>query len=297
MAKRYTLRGRDSGATGIAYFSWQADNVTDPYTGGGNLGAITDIVVVRDRGESGDWKTVLDLDFSAETNQTLLADLAYTIGGKTWTKFNSANDGTGTPMALVNGQGLVIQPKSTSDYNGATRSFPGIQIPLSSLDSTIGLGARVRAIMYVSAQNITANYDSAIFGVDSGSAVAGYLAKYGRGVTAIGVIPFIQAASANLGFLDRAVTLGATSNVLMIDIPRLGHPAISVYYAPAAGVSPFIPADNAFQFLNTRDYSNNTVDMTGFTPTNMSLVLGAQRANSGTALSITIARVRLLWKP
>lgn len=291
--ERYLLQGRDSGVSPIPkYVSWWAQVPTDPYSGGYvPVGPIVDTVIVQDLGPKAGLQTALDIDFSSLPNQTFLTDGSYVVAGKTWTKSNSTNDQS--PMAIVNGQGLVIQPKSTSDYNGGTRTFPMLSTPLLGLDPTLPLGARVRCYMHVSAQNITANYDNAVMGIDSGSAVAGYVAKYGRGVGGIGIATFIQANTSNLGFNDFVVALGSGSNVVCLDVARLGHPAIAGFYAPAGLTPPTIPLDSAFLYANSRDYA--TAAMSGLTPANMVFLLGAQRAGSGTALSITISRARVLW--
>lgn len=242
---------------------------------------------------SSGWQTALDLDFTAETTQSLSTDTTYTIGGKTWTKFNSTNDQAA--MVITNGTGLVIQPKSTSDYNGGTRTFPGIYLPISSIASVaLASATAVRVTVYISSQNIAANYDSVVFGIDSQSNVCGYAVKYGRGVGAIGITTFVQANSSNLGFNDTTVTLGSTSNVVRMIIPKFGWPAVGAAYA--AGAGNVIPTATSFLNGGQINYDNTARNMTGLTPANASLFLGAQRAASGTSLSITISRVVVEYK-
>lgn len=54
MAKRYTLRGRDSGAPSVYYVTWEAGTPSTPYPGSPPFGGpITDVVVVRDGGGGG----------------------------------------------------------------------------------------------------------------------------------------------------------------------------------------------------------------------------------------------------
>jgi hypothetical protein len=240
------------------------------------------------------WIRAVDINFAQQTTQSLPTDGNYTIGGKTWTKFNSANDNVA--MSVTNGQGLVIQPKSTSDYNGATRTFPGIELPLAGI-TNIGLvtASKVRVTVYIAAQNFAANYDGAIFGIDSQSAVCGYIAKYGYVQSGIGTTAFIQAASTNQGFKDSAVALGATSNVLRMIVPNFGFPTIAVGYA--AGTSNTIPAPQNFKAGRSMDNISLNPDMSGLTIANMAVILGAQRAGSGTAVSCTISRVVVEYQP
>lgn len=236
------------------------------------------------------WTPVVDLNFAGLTSQSIATDGAYALGGYAFTKFNSANDQSA--MAIVNGQGLVIQPKSTSDYNGANRTFPGLNCAIAVPFAT---GARLRMTVYVASQNITNNYDGVIFGVDSQSNVCGYLAKYGKVSTGTGTTAFIQAAGSNAGFTDSTVTLGATSNVLRMIVPNYGWPSLGVGYA--AGTLNVIPSDASFNPTRSQNAYATSTDMSGLTRANMALVLGAQRAGSVTALSITLSRVLVEYAP
>lgn len=232
------------------------------------------------------WTTVLDVDFSAQAGQTIGTDGTHTIAGRTWTKFNSANDNVA--MAIVNGSGLVIQPKSATDYNGATRTFPGIYLPISSFFSTLSLADRraLRITMYIGAQNIGANYDAIVFGIDSQNNTAGYLTKYGRVSSTTGQTVFMQALGSNVGFTDFGpLTLGSSNNVQRLIIPNFGFPSMGIHYAASSGLT-----DQSFLAGGNISYGTK-VDMAGLTPANASLVIGAQRANSATALSVTISRI------
>jgi hypothetical protein len=77
------------------------------------------------------WTTILDLDLTSLPNQTLGPDGTVNFAGFAWTKGNSGNEAV--TAAIVNGQGLVFQPASTSDYNGATRTLPYVWLPLAAL--------------------------------------------------------------------------------------------------------------------------------------------------------------------
>ena len=238
-------------------------------------------------GGGGGAETVLDLDFSAEANQTLATNTTYTIAGKTWTKINSANDNVA--MAITNGSGLVIQPKAATDYAGVTRSLPAITLPLASISPEIGLGSSLRVWMYISADNMAGQYDLGVVAVDSASFDAGYIAKRGYGVSGQGVGAHFQHTSGtNPGFNEEPVTLAAGNRVLVLDIPRLGSPMVEAKYG---AWSSGWPAASALKPARQR---YGTVEIfSQLTMANAVLLIGAQRSGSGTSLSVTINRVRV----
>lgn len=98
------------------------------------------------------WAIAKDIDFSAESSQTLTTDGTYTIGGITWTKANSTNDATA--MAVTNGSGLVIIPKTTGIWNGTTRTAPCIYTDIPTLIPTYYIDMPIRVWLYISADNI-----------------------------------------------------------------------------------------------------------------------------------------------
>lgn len=239
----------------------------------------------------GGWITALDLDLAAQSNQTLGTDTTFTIGGKTWTKRNSTNDQSA--MAIVAGSGLVIQPKSTGDWFSGSYTMPLLEIALQSLHASIAIGKRVRIWIYISADNGAANYDAVCFGVSSGSAVAGHHAERGRtGIdgNVTGITSNLTASSTSTG-LAKAVAINSTSNVVVLDIHALGSPWVTAYYG---SYSSGFPAEATL--LLARSYASGSLDMSGLTPSNMALVLGARRAGSGTSYSATIARVKVEFR-
>jgi hypothetical protein len=109
---------------------------------------------------NGSWTTLLDLDFSTQTNQTLSSDTTYTINGKVYTKYKSANDQVS--MAIVNESGLIIQPKvgaGITDVFAGTYGAPTLYIPLTSLSSSISIYTPIKATIYISNWNGAAQYD------------------------------------------------------------------------------------------------------------------------------------------
>lgn len=238
-------------------------------------------------GGGGGWTTALDLDFSAQDSQTLSANQSYTIGGYSWTKFNSANDSTA--MAVTNGSGLVIVPAQSTDYNGATRTTPGLRLPLSSFMAAADYGMSLRVMAYVSASNEGANYDGFRVGIDSGSAVFGYMAYRGRTTIGNGFSTHIQVNSANPGYQNKAVTLGASNNCVMVEIPKLGYPELLVRHGQYSSGWPTV-------WTSASSYAALSTDLATFTLADMGLVIGAQRAGSVTAYSVTVARLRVDYR-
>jgi len=114
------------------------------------------------------WKTILDLDFTAQTTQTLSGDATYTIGGLSFTKHNSTNESSNT--VLTNGTGIVFQPNSTGDLVSSTRSFPLLFLPFSQLNiPSLDWETGIRVWAYITATTPTANFDNSILAVGNDS--------------------------------------------------------------------------------------------------------------------------------
>jgi hypothetical protein len=114
------------------------------------------------------WITALDFDFSAQSNQTLSGgDIIYTIGGMQFLKTNSAHEAS--PMAVVNGSGLTIQPAASSDYTSTVRTAPMLWLPFSQIPGLANLewGNGIRVWHYIEADNGAANFDNSIGGLDA----------------------------------------------------------------------------------------------------------------------------------
>lgn len=236
---------------------------------------------------SGGWQTVLDLDFAAEASQTINTNGNWTIGGYTWVKANSVADATA--MAVTNGTGLVITPVAASDYNGGTMTLPRLSLTLAQLVGADNvLGSAFRITIYISAANALVNYDSTVWGIDSGSNVCGYLGKRGLTTSGAGLTSFLQANSLNVGYVDRTMAIAAANNVVQLEVPSLGGASFQARYGQySAG----FPAMSAMTPYNA--YAVTTIDNAGLTGSNASLMLGGQRAGSATAFVTTIARVKV----
>lgn len=240
------------------------------------------------------WITALDLDFTSESSQTLTSNGNYTIGGLTWTKENSTNDNVA--MAVTNGSGLVIQPKNTSDYNGTTRTLPLIHTSLAGILPNIQPTTPVRIWLYVSAENISANYDGVKYGIEtvnpnpkSNSTLSGfhysasspykgqlYGGAYNNGTSmSWGVAP----TSDNCQCLELIRGIAGMQFLFMSGVWSSGWPSVTALHMQAESV-----LTSGFQGI---EYLGSCNDWR--------LFIGGQRAGSGTALSLTIARLRVQY--
>ena len=241
----------------------------------------------------GDWQTVLDLDFTAQTTQTLSPDTTYTIGGLTFTKHNSANETSNT--VLTNGTGISFTPSSAGDFINSTRSFPLLFLPFSQL-SIPGLdwSTSIRVWAYVSASNPTGNFDNSILAVGNDSAGDWHYAAF-RGFNStqgLWMRRTINASTVTSGVYG--VTLSnSVGQVMGVTVDSLWgaqfHGNITTQVVP--------PWPTYVRPMNSiLDASGTTTD--GFagnagTPGAMGVTIGAMRPSSGTAFVSTVARLRV----
>ncbi len=75
------------------------------------------------------WKTLVDIDFTAQTNQTFDTDGNYTIGGITFTKVLTADEYNSNHPKIINGTGLQFCP--TTGTNRGISAAPSMRIPFS----------------------------------------------------------------------------------------------------------------------------------------------------------------------
>lgn len=232
-----------------------------------------------------------------ETSQSLATDGPKTIGGLVWTKSNSANDQV--PMALVNGVGVIIQPNSTCDYHGATRTCPMLSIPLSSLLAGISIRSGVRIWCYISADTLAVDgyptYETSLIAVDSGSMIWSWQSS--RGVQSAGGGTFFVKRTINNNsdlIVPANVAAFATNQVLVLEVPVLGGFNSSVLYGPWSAGWPALAA--AIQPGTTFDsgiIGGGRVEAFNPLASNMVLVLGAVAFGSASHPAFTIARIRV----
>lgn len=250
-------------------------------------------------GGAGWVNNALDIDFSAQGSQTLNADTTYTIGGVTWTKVNSSNDNVS--MAVTNGSGLVIQPKQTTVYTAASRTAPYIKTPLSGfLPSAQYQRIALRVWIYISADNMAAVGDTCEAWLDNLGGTTTVTQSFGLGrqmTTGPAGRCFVEANYPSTGSTllpsSTNTTLASSNRVLMLEI-EMGI-VNGVYSAWKGTYSAGWPAESALLPLVKSPGANITWNdsqdvITGL-PVN--LCLTAWRNGSVTALSATIARIRV----
>lgn len=259
---------------------------------------------------TGGWQTAVDLDFTAQTTQSLATDGNYTIGGVTWTKQNSATDAT--PMAVTNGTGLVIKPTGSTDIQGPTYTAPLLWAPLSSLlpaaaDWTTGLRLW---LSLGAACNFSANFDSVVYGISTASDLVQYHVKYGYTPTSTGLgIVWSwtyngvneQGGSYLAAARDAMTALAFGTNfTLCQQFDKVACREMTDFYG--AGLA----AGAAFPNLNTmlagQSYFYNsasdvvTLSKLGATFANLGVFVGALRGASSTNLNVTVQRLRLDYR-
>lgn len=101
----------------------------------------------------------------------------------------------------------------------------------------------------------------------------------------------INAAATNLGFFSKTFTIGSGNNMMVVEVPCVTGGIHRPLYGDANNWGDYASLSPAKTFVGS-----GTVDNSGATVANMSLLLGAQRANSGTALSVTFSRIRVDYR-
>lgn len=242
------------------------------------------------------WKTALDLDFTAQTSQSLTTDGNYTIGGYSFTKINSANEST--HLQLTNGTGLVFLPAAGgTDYFSGTISLPAVRISLSNVIKNFSYSMPIRIWAYNSVNNSAAEFDQATLAVESAGVSAvnfNYVFKRGfNNNNAFGYITTMNISSSNQGQQnEQAFT---TDNVMVMEISR-GLPAIEfrTFTGSFSGGWPAATALNPHTIYPLTTAQNPTTNIGQ--ASNWTVLLGAGRVNSATALNITYARLRIDYK-
>jgi hypothetical protein len=199
-------------------------------------------------------------------------------------------------MAVTNGSGLVIIPKSTGTIAAGTLTAPAVKLTLAQLIAAADPAMRLRLWVYNPSNNSNANYDSMIAGVYDGTANNGYVIYRGRN-TAKTVFPGgwingsgVYGAQVNVGSLD------STNDCVVLDIEQLNGLKVIGYYG-AMGAGGAWPTIGSLTWANAARIGGSGAAATSSVGANpWSLLLGAQRNGAATALSITIAKVRVDYR-
>lgn len=244
------------------------------------------------------WVTAKDCDLTAESSQTFSSDTTYTFCGLTWTKVNSSADNVS--MALTNGTGLVIQPKSTSNYNGTTRTAPYIYADLATIvGSAYYIDVPLRIWFYISADNIAANADNCGVYLDNlGTSTTIMQNEFNRSDS--GGTKHVEIGGVYFGSSLVSTTatspLDNTDRVMVISIPNgrwnaTSSSFVAAYSSGWPALSSLIPKLRIIPASQTAATAND-----GVTGLPAKFVFTGLRAGSATALSCTFARWRVDYK-
>jgi hypothetical protein len=246
------------------------------------------------------WATALDLDFSAQSNQTLGSDTTFTIGGYTWTKASSTNDNVA--MTVINGSGLVIQPKSTGSYNGTTRTAPNLYIDLASIIPSYYIDMPIRIWFYISSHNMAANADAAgVFMDNLGTATTICQQVIDQGFNATG--RFLASASAliSASLTFQTIVPAALSGVNAVMVVNGSNGRLvgntDTFYSAIGGGNAWPSTATIIPFCRST-FASGTLAEANNIVTGLPMKIGifAQRGGSATALSVTVQKIRIDYK-
>jgi uncharacterized protein YceK len=170
--------------------------------------------------------------------------------------------------------------------------------PSGALNIPLDWTTKIRLWMSYGPDNAAGNFDDVVFGIDDNSQDAALIQKIGFGSSGQGAQTFYNIANANVGFRTDAFTLSSVPHkTLLLQMEGLGPIAPSFQTFR----SDIIQAGQQFPQIKTMvpglwsfgGQSISSSGMTMTTPTSLGIILGAQRAGSGTAYSTTIQRIRL----
>ena len=292
-----TLPGQGAGA--IAYFDGGTWSALPAGTAGQVLGAGPAWVAASDAGggNSG-WITDLDLDVTAQSTQTFGSDGTYTVAGNAnWRKINSAGDAT--PLVLTNGVGIVVTPASATEMTGTTYNAPWIGVQLASLISGFHGMMPLKFCVHITANNVAANYDNALFGAAVyNSALLYQLTQYAQyGVNTVGTGSSATLTVSGLGTVYSDGN-GVSDNVVCAEMPdgAMG-PHVNLYSGSYASGWPSDQSLRSWTFAvggsgSTSNSSANLKDATS-----VYAFVGAKRSSSATAYAVTYAHLRVQHKP
>jgi hypothetical protein len=251
----------------------------------GNLSVQIQLPEVVASGGVGVWRTLFDLDFTAQSNQTFATDTTYTIGNLTWTKENSASE-TVQHAAIVNGTGLVINAENFSGnaYGGGTRTGPLFRIPLTSLFGSTSFDWSTKLRFFVSEGTPTITIGNAgnynFFGVDSDSTALYTIASRGNKDSAVFCVENYNSATQVLAPFGSSGTFGSGNQTWMAEFSGLALPPWRMFFQGPLSAGAAFPALSTFQSAGFQAPSLNEFP-TGKVPANLGLVFGSVAPGGG----------------
>jgi hypothetical protein len=242
----------------------------------------------------GGWITALDLDLTAQGNQTFSTDGNYTIDSLTFAKINSSNEVS--HAELISGVGLTFTPTSSTNYDGSTRTLPALTLTLSQVISNIEFGTPIRIWCYISSINATAEYDAGVLALEgTGTIAQAYAFKKGiNGSNQNGWVTAFFLGSDVFNLSDDNINSGNSGDNVLVITLSAGYPNSSMVSSSGAYSSGWPSASS----LNSHVAGNSggaAVTPQG-TASDIGMLIGAMRDGSGTSLSVTFARIRVDYR-
>lgn len=278
----------------------QADGTALPQRGTINFtgGVASDDPTNQRTNVSGGWITALDIDFTSLPNASFPTDGTISLAGLSWTKGNSAHETT--HVQVLNGVGLQWVPASTSNYSGPTRTLPYIWLPLSQVFGSAYYDWNTYIRMYVSvgADNAAANSDNLVVGIDSNSTDCGLLLFRGFLGSFLRVTPLYNFNS-QIQFEDTE-KISSTVKTMCLETQGLSAGALAFHSywgsSIAAGAQfPTIAAMSLGSWGSQGIFGDPNGRPTSL-PTQLGLVIGAQRNGSSTSYVTNVQRVRIDYR-
>lgn len=249
------------------------------------------------------WQTVIDFDFSLQSNQVLASDGMWSIGGLSWKKENTSHESAA--MDVSHNVGLVITPSTSggSSYVSA-RTSPLLRLPLSAfLPSTVDFGTRIRIYVAFGASGTDHTSNAAgriqVVGVDSDS--TDFMLALGHndvGLTGTPSRDFASTyAAGQTGTPNPLATAGnpadPNNKCLLWELDSLMGTAVRLSGHSSIGVGAGFPAASSFQMMMTGSIANLGFALAAHAVSDLGLVLTAGVQNGDTSFISVVQRIRV----
>ncbi len=200
------------------------------------------------------WTTILDCDWTTESNQTISSDTTWTACGETWSSLNQANSST---FAIVNGSGLQITSVASKAWRTTAKTAPLFCIAASDLFSGTIVNPRTPVRAWLYATTITGSATGDAKGMawtnTAGTAATGTQTITGAAWRFVGAnrIPTLWATAAGLDKVSTypSETDHTAHNVLLAEWPQ-GYGLMHAAASTGAWSSGF-PAYTAMLWTNS----------------------------------------------
>lgn len=153
----------------------------------------------------------------------------------------------------------------------------------------------VRVTFYNSALNNTANFDNSVVGIDTNNTTFGVILKRGHGTTGQGLQSFYNRGGSNVsGFISSGSAPSNSNNTMIIEVPNIGN--FNMFKTYDGYYNNGFPTPDNFNPHKGYVASVGVQSNDDLTVNNLGIILGAQRANSGTSLVARFARIKVEYR-